>query len=61
MQYLMLLGKWHLIFVALAHGQKEKLYVLYLFVILESGIMLELWINMQGVWGVVENNIVFHC
>lgn len=58
MQYLMLLEKCYLMFIA--QDQKQKFYVLYLFVTLESGIMLELWINMQGVWGVVENNIVFH-
>lgn len=47
----------HLMFVA----QGQKLHVLYLFVILESGIMLDVWINMLGVWGVIESNIVFHC
>lgn len=54
----MLLGKWHLTLVA--QGQKQKLYILSIFVILKSGITLELWINMQDIWGIVESNIAFH-
>lgn len=43
-----------------AQGQKQKLYIMNIFVILNSRIMLELWISMQDVQGVVESNIVFH-
>lgn len=43
----MLLGEWRLMLVA--QGQKQKLYILNIFIILKSGIVLELWINMQDV------------